>query len=169
MAQFIILFILVILFTPFSINAADFITDIEYLENYSIKESRVVDITDLEIGLMYGKAVLDEGELYLTGYLDNVPTAAFFVGDGYFVYNPPDDIEKQQVNRFYGTDSIYYEFDKVFFAFPGNSKILGFVRWIIFVQLTHGRPPVSSVRVASWPRIRSSRRVTSSVRLTVVL
>lgn len=103
--------------------AGDFKADIDSLKNHSLRNSREIKIENLKIQLTCGSVNLKEGRLYLTGYFNGWPTAAFFLGEGIFEYLPPDEVEQQQVKRFYRSDSINISFDEAYFAFPWKSKI----------------------------------------------
>jgi hypothetical protein len=121
-------YVLVIILTLFlPVLAAglpdDLKTDIDSLAEYSIDASTRIEISNLEIPLLYGRVLLDDGVLYVTGHYNDNPTAAFFAGKGSFFYHPPDDIETQQVKRFYNADSIHVKFEQAYFAFPWNSTI----------------------------------------------
>lgn len=115
--------IALLFFISASITASDLRNDVDSLKEYSIDDSREVEIENLEIQLVQGKVVLKNGVLYLTGYFNDLPTAAFFLGDGSFFYEPPDEIEAQQVRRFYDSDTVFVEFNQAYFAFPWNSSL----------------------------------------------
>ena len=101
----------------------DLETSLRPFMNYSLDDSRAVAVSDIDISLTYGAVRLNGGRLFLTGFFEGHPTAAFFVGNGVFSFNPPGMVERQQIQRFYETDSVLVEFDRAFFAFTINSKL----------------------------------------------
>ncbi|UCD18178.1 MAG: hypothetical protein JSV44_04505, partial [Candidatus Zixiibacteriota bacterium] len=102
----------------------DFREKIDSLKEYEMDNSRRIEIKDFTLAIPYGEIKLVRGNLYLTGYRGDRPTAAFFLGEGEFVYRPRDDIEAQQIRRFYRSDSIRVDFEKIYFAFPEKSRLL---------------------------------------------
>jgi len=93
------------------------------LNNYPLDLVRQIEITDLELEFPHARLHLADGKLYLTGFFDGQPTAAFFLGEGSFLYRHDDPAEKQQIERFYRADSALVEFDRLYLAFPVNSDI----------------------------------------------
>ncbi|MBN2227272.1 MAG: hypothetical protein JW763_07885 [candidate division Zixibacteria bacterium] len=99
------------------------------LAEYSIDTAREIAVNDYDLELTYGMIHLEKGLLYLTGYVDSTsPTAAYFQGEGEFVFWAVDEIEAQQINRFYRADSISVRFDECYFAFPGRSPVFAEIR-----------------------------------------
>jgi len=122
--RFVLIIILgVFLFSPASPEAGNFRIAVDSLTDYPLDSVIEIEIDNLNLPLAYGHITLRNGLLFLTGNLNNRPTVAFFMGHGKFKYLPPDDIEAQQVKRFYFSDSIDIIFDQAYFAFPCNSKI----------------------------------------------
>ncbi len=117
-----VIILLLVLSPP--ILADNFISTIDSLADYPLDSLKVISVENFILPLKYGRVSLERGELYLTGYYNGRPTAAFFIGHGRFKYLPPDAIETQQVRRFYSTDSVDIKFDQAYFAFPWNSDIL---------------------------------------------
>lgn len=117
------LFLLAIVFVH-SAYAENFIAEVDSLTDFPIDSVREIDVENFTFPLPYGQVYFERGQLYLTGYYNNSPTAAFFIGSGRFKYNPSDNNEVQQIHRFYLTDSVDVEFDQAYFAFPWNSELL---------------------------------------------
>ncbi|SYZ74374.1 hypothetical protein TRIP_C90002 [Candidatus Zixiibacteriota bacterium] len=104
------------------VNAGDLSEITDSLNSHPPELIYRIDITDDTISLAYATVHLNRGTLWLSR-IDSVSNcAAFFDGDGSFVYRPPDDMETQQVQRFYGSDSAIVPFDEIYFAFPSGSK-----------------------------------------------
>ncbi len=120
--------LLICLLLAVTVSGQDFYDQVQSLEEYSIDEAREIAVTDYDLDLTYGKIHFERGLLYLTGYVDSTPTAAYFQGEGEFVFWPVDDIEAQQINRFYRADSVYVRFDECYFAFPGSSPVFADIR-----------------------------------------
>jgi len=111
-----------------SVSGQGFRDKVKEIEDYSIDEAREIAISDYELELTYGKIRLERGLLYVTGEVDGRPTAVYFQGEGKFFYWPVDEVEAQQINRFYRRDSIYVEFEECYFAFPSGSPVFADIR-----------------------------------------
>ncbi len=95
---------------------------IRSLNDDSFDNSRSIEVENYELGLTSGIAVLHAGSLYFCAFYNGRPTRAYFRGEGVFYYYPQDQLEKQQVTRFYDSDSISFHFKHAYFAFPWNSN-----------------------------------------------
>jgi hypothetical protein len=68
-----------------------------------------------------GKFILEKGKLYLCKPVEERVCAAFFSGKGSFSFTPPTDVEKQQLNRFYGADTFETGFKALFIIFADTT------------------------------------------------
>ena len=116
-------FLIGLILFPLS-HGGDFGAVIDSLNNLPIDRAREIDVDNLSFGFPHAILNLLQGKLYLTGYFNDKPTTAFFLGEGRFIYEHPDPIEKQQIERFYRSDSVVVDFDRVYIAFPWNSDFI---------------------------------------------
>ncbi len=100
-----------------SAPGSDFKKAVENLADYSFDSAAVAHVSDFELNLPYGMANFKEGKFYFCAFIDDEPTAMYFDGIGTFYYYPPDEIEIQQVRRFYDEDTLNLHFDRAYFAF----------------------------------------------------
>ncbi len=114
-----------ILILPVAGKTSEIKDAVAKIKDFSLDSSAVVELNDFVLPLTFGRAEFKSGRLYFFGFLDGEPTAAFFRGRGHYYYYPPDAIERQQVNRFYGEDTIDVRFDQVFFSFSSMKRWFG--------------------------------------------
>ncbi len=101
-----------------------FYDDVQLYDNVDFDEVYEVDIENDTLTVPYGQIVLELGKMYLVGYVDDRPISAYYQGDGVIKYYPKNDIEAQQIKRFYRTDTVDEKFNEIYFAFPEDSKFL---------------------------------------------
>lgn len=123
-ARFFFLIPVFLLLTITDLSAAGFRTAVAAYRNPNTDQCRKIVMVNESIDLPYGTISFLNGTLYITGFIDTLPTIAFFVGEGVFVYKPPDPVETQQVHRYYESDSILFPLEEIYFAFPQNSELL---------------------------------------------
>jgi hypothetical protein len=111
----------ILLLAVSSVAAGNFRAKIDSLKNPASEEWLKVALVDARINLPFGCIFIPAGSLYFTDYREGRPIEAYFYGPGEFVYYPPDNVETQQVRRYYGADSIRINFEQIYFAFPANS------------------------------------------------
>ncbi len=83
-----------------------------------------IDLSNDSVSLVYGTIYFTQGILYLSADDSSYSASAFYTGEGKFIYRPSDKVEEQQVNRFYKSDSALVRFDRIYFAFPGESDLM---------------------------------------------
>ena len=74
-------------------------------------------IDSLQLNRGNAKFYLGKGNLTLFDFGTGRPCAAYFDGPVHYTYNPPNDIERYQLNKFIGQDSASWEFDTLFCYF----------------------------------------------------
>lgn len=68
-----------------------------------------------------GNFTLQKGVLYLCKPIQGRPWTAFFSGEGRFSFTPPTDVEKEQLYRFYKTETLDEKFTALFLAFADST------------------------------------------------
>ena len=116
--------LLLLFFLPVLPYGSEFKDIVRELENFSLDYCHEIKIDSLHIDLTSAAVELHEGRLQLIGFIDDKPTAAFFTGNGNFRYFPPDAVEAQQVERFYGDDIVDIRFEQLYLATPAVSDII---------------------------------------------
>ncbi len=101
-----------------------FYDDVQVYDDVNFEEVYEVNIENDTLTMPYGQIVFDLGKMYLVGYIDDRPISAYYQGDGVIKYYPKNDIEAQQIERFYRTDTVDEKFDEIYLAFPESSKFL---------------------------------------------
>ena len=123
------IFFLLILTNPIflTLNAQTPAADDSYtavftqLMNLNADPLKSAKVSGLEITRETGTLTLKDGRLYLCTPVNGTVCAAVFTGKGTFSYTPPDDIEKEQLERFYETRSINKEFESLFIIFADST------------------------------------------------
>ncbi|PKK82525.1 MAG: hypothetical protein CVT49_13305 [candidate division Zixibacteria bacterium HGW-Zixibacteria-1] len=123
MSQIVSVIAIVFLLSVSSLFGTDFKTAIDSLNNYSLDSLGEIEVNNLELEFRNVTVNLYQGKLYLGGHINEHPTAAFFLGEGRFIFKSNDPAEKQQIERFYRSDSADVEFDQLYMVFPANSKV----------------------------------------------
>jgi hypothetical protein len=83
--------------------------------------AKVAHVTSLMLERDAGVLVMEEGELALTEPLAGRVVAAVFLGRGTFHFTPPNAIEAEQLERFYGTRTLRRAFDKLVLFFADST------------------------------------------------
>ncbi len=93
--------------------------DIIYDQLMTINESQVLraSISNYTLEHKAARFNLKEGNIFLLAPVDNRRIAAVFKGDGSFWFSPPTQIERDQLFRFYDTDTLEQEFKYLFLLF----------------------------------------------------
>lgn len=81
--------------------------------SWSLDSSRIANVRSLMIERDAGALVLEEGRLAFAKPLGGRRVAAVFVGRGSFRFAPRSEVERQQLNRFYGTTVLRRAFDRL--------------------------------------------------------
>lgn len=90
---------------------------VEEIKDFSLDSAAAVKVQNYHFKLDYADAVFKDGEFYFYAFVDGEPTAVFFKGRGELNYFPPDAGEMQQVDRFYGDDTLAVRFDQAYLVF----------------------------------------------------
>ncbi len=98
--------------------------DVKVYEEAAFEKTFEIDITGDTLTLPFLRIELGLGKLYILGYINDRPTSAYYQGTGEITFYPKDDIEAQQIKRFYRTDTVAETFDEIYFAFPEASDFL---------------------------------------------
>lgn len=101
-----------------------FYQDVKQYDKIDYSNSYDVIVENDTLELHNGQVLFDKGHLYISGYIDDRPTSAYFLGEGRFIFYPENEIEAQQIKRFYRTDTVDVEVQEFHFAFPQCSNFL---------------------------------------------
>ncbi len=88
---------------------------------------------------------LKEGKLYLLSSVSNRTVAALFLGQGSFAFEPPTEIEKDHLYRFYKTRKIKQNFNLLFFI-CADGTIEDLSNQLIFKELRINRKTNNIIR-----------------------
>jgi len=91
------------------------------LKHVTYEDTRVLKIDSITIRKDRGNIVLKEGKIYFSRPIMAKSFHAVFIGDGLFTLNPPNEIEKFQMQRFLKSDSIYQKFSSAYFQFTDQT------------------------------------------------
>jgi len=93
----------------------------EQLVNLKADPQKSADVSELVISRETGTFTLEEGKLFLCTQVNGTVCAAVFTGKGTFSYTPPDDIEKEQLERFYEKRELTKNFEVLFLMFADST------------------------------------------------
>lgn len=83
--------------------------------------ARGAQVKDLVLKRDAAVITLSQGQLFLCPAIDGFNCAAVFKGRGNIVFVPPSKVERQQIARFYQSDSINREFSELFLLFADGT------------------------------------------------
>nr|MBN2278462.1 hypothetical protein [candidate division Zixibacteria bacterium] len=106
------------------VTDSDLVREIESIDNISLDNARLIKIRNTAFKLPYASVMFYKGDLYLVENAANNASIAFFTGTGMISYIPPDEIETQQIKRFYGSETLTWSFDQAYFAMPVGGDII---------------------------------------------
>ena len=95
----------------------------EYMDMYNALTSMSPDkysaaaIKSLTIRKEAAKFILGEGKLFLCQPIKGRVCAAVYTGKGVFSFIPPYDVEKNQLKRFYDSDTLNRSFEALYIIF----------------------------------------------------
>jgi len=98
-------------------GAFDVETFIANFENKNDQTALVSQIDSLTIIRGPAEFHLGQGELTLLDFGCGTPCAMVFKGKVHFIFSPPDEIERYQLNKFTGKDTLDSKFDNITFFY----------------------------------------------------
>jgi len=121
----------IVLLANFAV-AFDVETFIANFENKNDQTVLVGQIDSLSIIRGQFEFYLGQGELTLMDFGGGIPCAMVFKGKVHFIYSPPDEIERYQLHKFTGKDTLNNTFDDITFFYtieiPNMPDTANFVR-----------------------------------------
>ncbi len=97
----------------------DFIYD--QLMTGMVKDVKMAPVKDYVLQRGAAKFRLNDGRIYLLGPVDGRQISAVFKGNGSFWFSPPTQIERDQLVRFYETDTLEKDFKFLYLMFFDSS------------------------------------------------
>jgi len=91
------------------------------IRNLEPDENKVAEVESLVLIRDAAVFRLNEGKICLFQPVEGRVTGAVFVGEGIFEFSPPTEIERHQLKRFTGQDSLKERFKKVCFLFTDTT------------------------------------------------
>jgi len=92
------------------------------IDGIALDSREVGTVSSIMLQRDVGTFVLEQGTIYLCKPMKGRIRAALFVGQGTFSYTPPITVERQQLGRFLGSESLQEEFTSMFLLF-GDSTL----------------------------------------------
>ena len=124
MRRYLVFTILLIFFKSDVLTAQDSTRyDVIYdqLMTMTGSEVRMSQIGNYTINRNASKFTLNNGQLFLLGPVDGRIISAVYKGKGTFWFTPPTQIERDQLFRFYETDTLEQEFKYLFMIFSDST------------------------------------------------
>lgn len=91
-----------------------------FIENFEYGNEQMVLVGQIDsLSIVRGQFEfhLGKGELTLFDFGGGIPCAMVFKGPVHFIYSPPDEIERYQLNKFTGKDTLDSKFDDITFFY----------------------------------------------------
>ena len=105
--------------------AADAVAELEAvidgLATLAVDRDQVANVASLMLERDAGILVLEEGVLALCKPVNGRVCAALFVGRGAFSFTPPDEVERGQLQRFYGVRALRETFTSLVLVFADST------------------------------------------------
>jgi len=93
----------------------------DQLMNLSADPTKVANVGNLTIKRDVAQFTLEDGKLYLLTPVRQRTVAALYLGTGRFNFTPPTAIEKEQLHRFYETQTLEKKFNVLFLIFADST------------------------------------------------
>jgi hypothetical protein len=123
----IILFLMVIHFTLACISSGEDFAELaklyEQIKDVSYDENKVAEVENLVLKRDVAVFRLNEGRMHLFESVGRRIIGAFFVGEGVFEFSPPTEIERYQLKRFTGHESLSEEFEELYILFSDSTGV----------------------------------------------
>lgn len=107
------------------------------LMQLSFDEDQIFEVENVTLVKDRARFHLKTGVIYLARAIAEKVTGAVFLGDGTFKLQPPNAVEKGQINRFLEKDSLNENFSAAYFRFTDES----YLRAVLGSRLTKEKVP----------------------------
>ncbi len=84
-------------------------------------ETKIARVENIQLKRDAGTLTFTSGTLYALSQVNGSIHGLLFLGDGEFVCNPPTEVERKQLSRFYGTESFEKKIRSVFLLFNDST------------------------------------------------
>jgi len=91
------------------------------LKNLQVQPDQIREVSGIELQRDVGRFVLENGKLAVCTPVLGKPSVIVFVGSGTFRYSPPTKIEKENLFRFYESDSLTRRFSTLFLLYTDST------------------------------------------------
>ena len=91
------------------------------LKNRQLDFMKVASVSNLTLTRDVGIFELTKGDLYLLEPVLGRVTGAVFIGEGYFRFSPPTDIERYQLHKFTGFSDLAIRFKELYLRFSDST------------------------------------------------
>lgn len=93
----------------------------EQIKDLSLDGNKIAEVEGLVLIRDAAVFRLNKGKICLSLPVNGKVIGAVFVGEGIFEFTPPHDIEKYQLNRFTGQDSLNESFEELYLLFSDTT------------------------------------------------
>ena len=91
------------------------------IKDLSLDGNKIAEVENLVLVRDAAVFRLNQGKICLSQPVNGKVIGAVFVGEGVFEFTPPNNIEKYQLNRFTGHDSLSSPFDELYLLFSDTT------------------------------------------------
>lgn len=105
--------LVLILLLSYEVSAFNPLTLRDNIESHNNQTAWSSRVANLEINRGPSKFICSDGELTLFDFGSGVPCALVFEGDINFVYTPPNELERYQLDRLYGKNKIDIKLSRI--------------------------------------------------------
>ena len=102
-------------------DTSSYETVFDALMDWEPDPSRIAAVNGLTITRDVATFQLNSGTMYLMAPVASKTVAAVFLGDGTFLFTPPNDVEREQLARFYETESLETPFNSLLLIFADST------------------------------------------------
>jgi len=92
-----------------------------HFENITVDNNFSIEVNNYTIKRDIGEFSFSNGTFYFSKPFNERIYSAVFIGDGTFIYKPPNEIEEQQLYRFFNKRTLSEKFQKIFFLFTDST------------------------------------------------
>ncbi|MGB2697041.1 MAG: M1 family aminopeptidase [Candidatus Zixiibacteriota bacterium] len=135
----------------------------EKLKDLNLDELKIAGVKDLSIKKDVAQFNLTDGQIYIFEPVQDKITGMVFIGEGVFEFTPPTEIEKYQLKRFTGAETLNKSFNELYLRFTDDTA----EKLMSEIEFASGEVPGKAKRIkdSSEDRIKDLLKMNINTRI----
>jgi hypothetical protein len=135
----------------------------EKLKELNLDDLKIAEVKDLTLTKDMAKFQMINGQLYVFQPIQDKITGLVFIGEGVFEFTAPTEIEKYQLNRFTGSETLNMSFDELYLRFTDETA----EKLMSELEFVAGEVPgrVKRIKNSSEDRIKELLKININTRI----